>query len=115
MARPASDKPVDSSFSMTGVLAMLTGAATFFFVWKFGQANAEFRGSARIMLYMTAVILLLWGARQIFGDLIPGFKPRTDLESEGEELRLRISWMGLFLMFWGLQLFFMQRTFSHAT
>src|SRR5688572_13242611 len=115
MAPSTSDKPVASSFSMTGVLATLTGASVFFFVWKYGTDNPEFRGSARIILPLTAVILILWGARQIFGDLIPGLRPRTETENEGEEPRIRISWMGLFLMFWGLQLFFMQRNFSNTT
>jgi uncharacterized protein (DUF58 family) len=114
MRSPASEKPVASSFSMTGVLALLSGAAVFFFVWKFGRGNHEFRGSARIVLILTAVILILWGSRQIFGDLIPGFKSRSDADSAGSEPRIRISWMGLFLMFWGLQLFFLQRGFSNT-
>ncbi|MCA9070310.1 MAG: DUF58 domain-containing protein, partial [Planctomycetaceae bacterium] len=107
MVRPPNDKPVASSFSMTGVLALLCGSGVLFFYWKFARPSAEFSGSARWILPLTGMILLLWGGRQIFGDLIPGLRSRQVEPDPEVEPTLRISWMGIVLMFLGMLMFYL--------
>ena len=93
---------------MTGVLAMLSGAGVFFFFWKFIRPARDLQGISRAILPITGVILLLWGGQQIFGDLIPGFKSRRDDRDPDREPALKISWMGILLMFLGLVMFYLQ-------
>ncbi len=115
MALRSTGKPVDSSFSMTGVLAMLCGGGVLFFYWKFARPSGELTRAARIILPLTSVILLFWGAEQIFGDLIPGLRFRRRPPKSEEKPPLEISWMGILLMFMGLQLFFLVGNFSGRT
>ena len=114
MVQHSSNKPVASSFSMTGVLAMLAGGGVVFFYLKFHETSSDFEGAPGVILLLTGAILLLWGGKQIFGDLIPGLRSGQSEEPD-DEPALKISWMGIFLMFWGLQMFFMQRNFGSGT
>ena len=115
MARSSSKKPVESSFSLTGVLAMLCGGGVLFFYWKYARITGELTGTARLVLPLTGLILLCWGGVQIFGDLIPGLRSRSASPDDEQEPKLRISWMGVFLMFWGLIVLLQLRTFSSGT
>ncbi len=114
MSRAPSRKTVESSFSMTGVLAVLCGGGVMFFYWKFAGTAGELTKTARLVLPLTAIILLLWGGHQIFGDLIPGLRSRQTEQTQSPS-KLQISWMGLFLMFWGLNVFFLMRNFQSGT
>lgn len=100
---------------MTGVLAMLCGAGVFFFFWKFVRPSRDLIGMGRILLPVTGVVLILWGAHQIFGDRIPGLKSRRTEHDPEDMPLLQISWMGILLMFLGLGMFYLQAQSGSGT